>query len=381
MTDIMDMDITTNPVEGGEEQEGDAVVESGTSEHGLLQLQQSMRDLGQLGEDSGKVDADHLKVLQLITSELLLMKKGVVFRETLEKEISELERAPPSNWHQAVILSALIASGAASVDEDDKELKALGRKAHLFFAAAVAMVFLQVSAAFGVLFGILVPSCGSNYQCGQGRFCNVGTRFRCGFCGVEVPLKMITDGNGTWNRPLDENFQGYDRSLVHEICREGSAQVGLNGFGVEMEFPAEAVQAWCSACVNGMTNVIEDMTQGKFTTATVEAMVLFDWLTLMFSALFVGMTIVGELKDIELCLLGKSDVQPSHSLLPTFQYLALAHLMWCPVIKKWHTDVPGTAQLTETWYMAIRVLTSVSRHPAHLVNAQDSSIVLTSNLV
>jgi hypothetical protein len=67
-------------------------------------------------------------------------------------------------------------------------------------------------------------------------------------------------------------------------------------------FKAKSVRAWCEACIftDGEVNrlTIADQMVGN-----VMSMGAFDWMTLFFATYVVGLSIVGELKDIELCLL------------------------------------------------------------------------------
>jgi hypothetical protein len=95
---------------------------------------------------------------------------------------------------------------------------------------------------------------------------------------------------------------------VAEVCADPqdrpawSEAQGTRDFNDPTGYKAKGVQTWCEACIftDGEVNrfTIADQMVGN-----VMSMGAFDWLTLFFATYVVGLSIVGELKDIELCLL------------------------------------------------------------------------------
>jgi len=214
----------------------------------------------------------------------------------------------PTNFHQATVHFL-----AADAPED----AAMARRAPLLYAGSLAMVGLQSATAVGVLIGTFLPSCATSDQCGAGTYCEVGARDRCGFCGGDVPLPLETEGACTYeltagggeftaadaacttrNNANDANHAGYNLTLVEEVCTLPYAErVGMRGNAVEQTYPDTAVASWCETCVrNDGTVHAVDVVAGNLA-----AMGPFDHVALAFAAFIVAFTVVGELKDIELC--------------------------------------------------------------------------------
>ena len=99
-----------------------------------------------------------------------------------------------------------------------------------------------------------------------------------------------------------------NKTAVAEICadpqdrRAWSEAHGTRDFDDPIGFKAEGVRNWCESCIftDGEVNrfTLADQMEGN-----VRAMGAFDWLTLFFASYVAGLSIVGELRDIELCLL------------------------------------------------------------------------------
>ena len=73
------------------------------------------------------------------------------------------------------------------------------------------MVALQCMVVVGVAVSTASPACGSSDQCQQaGKYCEVGGRDRCVFCGENEPLPPQTDPatGGTLNDPSAADFAG-----------------------------------------------------------------------------------------------------------------------------------------------------------------------------
>ena len=71
----------------------------------------------------------------------------------------------PTNWHQATIY---FMTSTAKEDEPMRKL------APLMFCGGMAMVLLQIAAIYGLVSGLVHPSCTSNTQCTRpGFFCYI----------------------------------------------------------------------------------------------------------------------------------------------------------------------------------------------------------------
>jgi hypothetical protein len=235
----------------------------------------------------------------------------------------------PCNWHQATIFFA------GSDDPADAAMKAWSQ---LMLFAGLVIVAFQVVAALGVLFGVAFPACKTSKQCGQaGTFCaRNSNRQQCQFCGWHGPLSQykgdnIKDNNmemlnghesyvdcdwsakttlvGRTEVMEDTCLPPPNKTLVRELCNDyGNYKNILTPGGYPTEeamggarIDATWVQSWCEACVNAV-----DWEPDMFTTIdlgydNVDAMGLFDWVTLVLASYVVALIVNGELKDIELC--------------------------------------------------------------------------------
>jgi hypothetical protein len=245
----------------------------------------------------------------------------------------------PANFHQATTFF---------LATDSLEDEAMARRAPLLFVGSLAMVVLQSAAAVGVLIGTALPSCSTSDQCGAGYFCGVGWNNRCAYCGGDVPLPLETEGactfelnlvGGGWtaadatcntrNNADDPNHVGFNRTLVTEVCTLPYAhRAGVIGGGAEMTLPATSVASWCETCVRS-DGTVDPMTAISLMAANLAAMGPADHLALSFAAFIVAFTVVGELKDIELCAMA---IAHAGDKLSKGWRLALGFLLW---MRRW----------------------------------------------
>jgi hypothetical protein len=100
-----------------------------------------------------------------------------------------------------------------------------------------------------------------------------------------------------------------NKTAVAEVCADPQDRLAwrselseTGSLNDPIGYKAKGVRAWCEACVftDGEVNryTIVDNTMGN-----IMSMGAYDWVTLFFATYVVGLSVVGELKDIELCLL------------------------------------------------------------------------------
>ena len=245
----------------------------------------------------------------------------------------------PTNFHQATVFFL-----AADAPQD----AAMARRAPLLYAGSLAMVVLQSATAAGVFAGTVVQSCATSDQCGAGTYCEVGRRGRCVFCGGDVPLPLETEGACTLeptafggeltaadaacttrNNALDPNHVGFNHTRVAEVCTMPyTERVGLGGEGTELTFSNVTVASWCEACVRN-DGTVDPLTAPSLIAANLAAMGTMDTVALVFAAFIVVFTVVGELKDIELCSMA---VAHAGDRLSKGWRLALRFLLW---MRRW----------------------------------------------
>lgn len=88
----------------------------------------------------------------------------------------------PTNWHQATVY-------AAQLPNDDP----FRQQFPLLFAVGWFIVVVQTFTVVGMLTGTAQPACRTSDQCEQGRFCALGMRNRCGYCGDNAPMPLQVD--------------------------------------------------------------------------------------------------------------------------------------------------------------------------------------------
>ena len=152
----------------------------------------------------------------------------------------------------------------------------MARRAPLLYTGSLAMVGLQSATAAGVLWGTMSPSCATSDQCDAGTYCNVGRFDRCVFCGISGPL---VDEIGNLTR-------------VAEVCTMPYTEHGWASNAT--------VASWCETCVRN-DGTVDPLTEDSLIADNLAAMGPFDHVALVFAAFIVAFTVVGELKDIELC--------------------------------------------------------------------------------
>jgi hypothetical protein len=204
--------------------------------------------------------------------------------------VAHLSQAP-TNWHQSAVHFA-----ALPPEDQDAGWSVTT------LLGGIVIVMAQCVVAVGLFSGTLHPSCESNDQCAQkGVYCDVGGNDRCGFCGFRSPLPTQTDPEtgGTLNNPHAEDFTGYNTTLVAEVCGDPTDYIA------EYWLPAR-VASWCESCVSSKStwrSRFDPLTPDSLTATNVAAMGKFDWVALLLAAFIVALTVVGELKDIELVTL------------------------------------------------------------------------------
>eukprot|EP01045_Picozoa_sp_COSAG04_P010169 COSAG04_NODE_615_length_11914_cov_12.688447_10_plen_512_part_00 len=241
----------------------------------------------------------------------------------------------PTNFHQATVFFL-----AAVAPEDE----AMARRAPLLYAVSLAMVGLQSATAVGVFVGTMTPSCATSDQCGAlgpGRFCMDVDR--CRYCGAEVPLPLDTEGVCTFegeftaadaacttrNNAYDPNHVGFNLTRVAEVCTMPyTGRVGVDGAGLHLDFKNTTVASWCQGCVRN-DGTVESMTGDTLIDANVAAMGRMDEVALVFATFIVAFTVVGELKDIEICSMA---VAHAGDRLSKGWRLALGFLLW---MRRW----------------------------------------------
>jgi hypothetical protein len=213
----------------------------------------------------------------------------------------------PSNWHQATIFFLTARS------PEDVGLRA---RAPVFFAAGVLIVFMQCATTIGVLTGTFAPACETSDQCQHdGTFCEMTTKIgstnRCFYCGSHAPLvEQIDEATGViYNQQLQSlgGVVRFNGTFALEVCGDPAAAVrkGLvrDGGGglVDGGISAEGIISWCDSCVHVATGTVDPLTEAAFFAAHIAAMGIFDKAAAVFASFIVGLALVGELKDVELC--------------------------------------------------------------------------------
>ena len=218
--------------------------------------------------------------------------------------------ASPANFHQSVIYYA------ASADPEDADMRA---KAPLLYFGSLLMALMQIATTIGVYSGTFHPSCSSSIQCGTGTWCKTD---QCAYCGDSIPLLQEVEGECvyelnryggestvedaacfTYNNPRDPNYVRFNKTAIAEICGEPAARMGTSegGRGEPELYPLADVASWCESCVHPIDGVVDGFTQPSLIVLNIGAMIPLDILALVFTVFFVACTVVGELKDIEMC--------------------------------------------------------------------------------
>ena len=258
----------------------------------------------------------------------------------------------PTNWHQAVVFFA------GSSDPRDAPMK---KRLPVMFTMSFLMVAAQCATVVAVIMGTATPACSTNDQCSPGTYCSVGWSNRCQYCGSHAPVIIQYGEDGeTYNQPYDRRFVGYNKTYIEELChdpvwiptcanicymsnpdhkvydrygpesacrnecdrkdREFSAEGSWNedGWNIPLggsrlgysasggwTYPMTIamIENWCDQCVHAATYNVDPLVMTSLIADNVKAMGPFDWGALAFSSFVVAFQVVGELKDIELCIL------------------------------------------------------------------------------
>ena len=266
--------------------------------------------------------------------------------------------AAPTNWHQATVFFL------TSKADEDMEMRAKAPFMYAASLLMVLMQFLAtMGIAAGMMFPTCVQSsqCQSGCFCYK---TGSSSRGLCTFCGSVTPLVPYWSPPGTertgygptgyekqWNvlstslyprdglrRPADAvGFAGFNVTHVKATCTPpfqkvrrftiltedevpGYARRTLTWTGEDVppgivpsrvtldhhiglqnnDFSASSVGAWCDNCVYS-TGDVSHLSEHLLAFASVEAMSTADWLATVVCTYVFAVTMVGEIKDIELC--------------------------------------------------------------------------------
>ena len=85
---------------------------------------------------------------------------------------------------------------------------------------------------------------------------------------------------------------------------EGGIRMGYNANGGwDYMFNIAAIENWCDNCVHAETGSVDSLVISERVANYVAGMGPFDWIALGFASVIVAFQVVGELKDIELCMI------------------------------------------------------------------------------
>jgi len=205
--------------------------------------------------------------------------------ESTVRAISARLTETPCNFHQATVYFAA---------SDSPEDAAASAKAPLFFVASVAIVLMQTFAATGMLTGTSFKGCSSSDECTKdnpGTWCNIGRSDRCEFCG---------GGTGVLPRADSEDGPANNLTLVAEVCAMPHTSYISYFHDSPTNFPATAVGSWCETCIRN-DGTVDPLTATSLMRANIAAMGGADICAFIFSACFVALSVIGELKDIIIC--------------------------------------------------------------------------------
>jgi hypothetical protein len=217
----------------------------------------------------------------------------------------------PANWHQATVF---FLSSEKEVDQ------AMRKRAPLMFVGGLLVIVFQIIVTIGVTSGSMAPACESNEQCHSlGTYCLLGGANRCTMCGdggiynqnpvseYRVPCDWGSNEPRV-GRTGDPNYcfpnLYRNKTAVAEVCADPQDRLAWSSIqGIVNDpvgFKARGVRAWCEACVFTDGEVNRN-TGTDYAAGSIMSMGTYDWATLIFATYVVGLTIVGELKDVELC--------------------------------------------------------------------------------
>ena len=118
-------------------------------------------------------------------------------------------------------------------------------------------------------------------------------------------------------------------TLVAEVCARPYSPHARAGRDSAETFPNATVASWCEACVRDDGTVSPEANFQSITDANVAAMGLFDNAAFVTAVFIITFTLVGELKDIQLCSIAIAHAGGKVSL---GWRLALGFILW---IRRW----------------------------------------------
>ena len=248
----------------------------------------------------------------------------------------------PTNWHQSTVFALATTAG---------EDKAIRRKAPLLFAIGVAMVVLQTTVVIGVFGSTQYTKCRNNDQCTTpGMFCDtqslvVDRPDKCIYCGTYAPMPYQVDAAGnSYGMAEDRWFAGFNYSEAVRVCADptlsrtaigwapahtcfstpmwrgeppsANAHEEFAGLKPDKCWGAKEIgepspnyesylASWCGACLvknhKDGTGRVRSLTAFTLPAINTGLMSASEWAALVFCAILIGLAMVGEMKDIELC--------------------------------------------------------------------------------
>ena len=154
-------------------------------------------------------------------------------------------------------------------------------------------------------------------------YCRAGERNRCEYCGTLDKWGHRELRPEEWPHLLLGGAID-NLTLVAEVCTVPYSEQDIGW----TTFPNTTVASWCQACVR-TDGTVNPTTESSLARDSLSAMGPFDKLAFVFAAFIVACTVVGELKDIELCSIA---VAHAGDKLSKGWRLALGFLLW---MRRW----------------------------------------------
>eukprot|EP01052_Picozoa_sp_SAG31_P020356 SAG31_NODE_1526_length_8004_cov_4.741176_2_plen_167_part_00 len=106
-----------------------------------------------------------------------------------------------------------------------------------------------------------------------------------------------------YNERGKPGYVGFNMTYVAELCSDPTNGYDLETVPgeVQVKWSAYRLEQWCNACYDGITKEVFDYTSNDVFVDNLQAMLWSDWLAFIMCAALVALTVVGEMKDIELC--------------------------------------------------------------------------------
>ena len=169
-------------------------------------------------------------------------------------------------------------------------------------------VVLQVTTVVGVLIAAASPSCANSDMCKPGAYCKVVVSGRCEYCAGSynpIPTQVDEETGIVFNYHSSKNPTVFNLSYVEEVCAKPFASTvddprEYDDDGNVINWAVEDQVSWCESCLFA-DGTVDTMYAGDNIEGNVEAMTIFDFITLVLASLVSGLSVCGELRDIELC--------------------------------------------------------------------------------